>query len=58
MALETRPWTRADLDRLPEDGNKYEVIDGALFVTPAPSAIHQRIVAWLSEALTPFGISI
>ena len=54
MALDTRAWTRADLDRLPDDGNRYEVLDGELFVTPAPPAIHQQIVAWLSARLTPF----
>ena len=54
MALDTRAWTRADLDRLPDDGNRYEVLDGELLVTPAPSAVHQQIVAWLSERITPF----
>ena len=57
MALETRPWTRADLDRLPDDGNRYEVVDGRLFVTPAPSAVHQQIVAWLSARITPFVVA-
>lgn len=54
MATRSRAWTRADLDRLPDDGNTYEVLDGELLVTPAPSAGHQQIVAWLSERLTPF----
>ena len=54
MALETRPWTRADLDRLPDDGNTYEVLDGELLVTPPPSAQHQDVVAWLAEQLFPF----
>ena len=34
MATKTRRWTRADLARLPDDGNRYEVLDGELFVTP------------------------
>jgi Uma2 family endonuclease len=54
MALEARPWTRADLDRLPNDGNRYEVLDGELLVTPPPSAEHQEIVDWLAEKLFPF----
>ena len=54
MALETRPWTRADLVRLPDDGNRYEVLDGELLVTPPPSAEHQEIVDWLAEKLFPF----
>lgn len=41
MATETRPWTRADLTRLPDDGNRYEVLDGALLVTPQASFSHQ-----------------
>lgn len=32
-----RQWTFADLEDLPEDGNRYEIIDGELFVTPACS---------------------
>ncbi len=54
MALHTRPWTRADLDRLPDDGNRYEVIDGALLVTPPPSDVHEEIVAWLNARLVPY----
>lgn len=54
MALETRPWTRADLDRLPDDDNRYEVLDGELFVTPAPSDGHQDVVYRLNEVLAPF----
>src|ERR1041384_2200889 len=54
MAISIPRYTVDDLDRLPDDGNRYELLDGELLVTPAPSAGHQRIVAWLSEKLTPF----
>ena len=37
-----RRWTVADRDDLADDGRRYEVIDGELFVTPAPSLEHQR----------------
>ncbi len=37
-------WTRADLRAIPDDGNRYEIIDGELFVTPSPSPVHQRLV--------------
>jgi hypothetical protein len=38
MPAQQTEWT-ADLARaLPDDGKRYEVLDGALFVTPAPSA--------------------
>lgn len=29
-------WTTADLELLPDNGNRYEIIDGELFVTRAP----------------------
>jgi Uma2 family endonuclease len=37
-----RVWTFADLDDLPRDGVRYEIIDGELLVTPMPSFRHQR----------------
>lgn len=37
------PWTFADLERLPDDGNRYEVVDGTLVVSPTPSAWHQEV---------------
>ena len=43
----SRPLTRADLDTMPDDGHRYELIDGALIVTPAPSPAHQRAVGEL-----------
>jgi len=35
-------WTSADLELLPEDGKRYEIIDGELFVTRAPHWQHQN----------------
>jgi Uma2 family endonuclease len=37
--------TVADLDLMPDDGNRYEIIEGELFVSRAPSLTHQIIVA-------------
>lgn len=54
MALETHGWTRADIDRMPEDGNRYEVVDGALFVTPPPSIGHERLHQAIARALVPY----
>jgi len=48
MATKTRPWTRADLERLPDDGNRYEVLDGELFVTPQARFDHQDIATQLA----------
>lgn len=36
---------------MPEDGKRYEAIDGAMYVTPAPSRRHQRISLNLARAL-------
>ena len=34
-------WTSADLELLPENGNRYEIIDGELYMTRAPHWKHQ-----------------
>ena len=39
---------------LPADGKQYEVIDGELFMTPAPRPRHQKIVLRLAEELSRF----
>ena len=44
-------WTAADWERLPDDGNRYEIIDGVLYVSTAPSAFHQWIVQEMYVAL-------
>jgi Uma2 family endonuclease len=50
----TTPWTYAEYARLPDDGNRYEVIDGEVCVTPAPSPRHQRIAAKLFRRLDDY----
>ncbi len=37
------PWTVADLEQLPDDGHRYEIIDGVLLVNAAPVPRHQRV---------------
>jgi Uma2 family endonuclease len=37
-------WTYEDYAAIPEDGKRYEVVDGVLFMTPAPDIAHQEIV--------------
>ncbi|MDH5235567.1 MAG: Uma2 family endonuclease, partial [Gemmatimonadota bacterium] len=37
-------WTAAMVRELPDDGNRYECIDGELLVTPAPRWRHQDVV--------------
>jgi Uma2 family endonuclease len=47
------------LDDLPDDGTRYELLDGMLLVTPAPSNAHQvvatRLATMLTNALHPSG---
>jgi Uma2 family endonuclease len=38
-------WTYAEYARLPDDGNRYEVLDGEVLVTPSPGTRHQRMAA-------------
>ncbi|HWD83105.1 MAG TPA: Uma2 family endonuclease, partial [Kribbella sp.] len=45
------PLTRADLERLPDDGRRHELIDGVLLVTPAPVIRHQIIASNLNDVL-------
>jgi hypothetical protein len=40
-------WTTADLELLPENSNRYEIIDGVLFVTRAPHLKHQDVAGRL-----------
>ena len=45
-------WTYEDFARLPEgDGNRYEIIAGELYVSPAPGLRHQKTVTKLTVAL-------
>jgi len=46
-----RPLTIDDLDLLPDDGNKYELDDGVLIVSPAPANMHQLVLHRLSVRL-------
>jgi len=49
-----RQWTAADLLDMPDDGQRYEVIDGELFVTPAPSLDHQAALGALYARLSEY----
>jgi Uma2 family endonuclease len=49
-----RAWTFEEFARLPDDGNRYEVIAGELYVTPAPGSLHQRVQYRLATMIENF----
>jgi Uma2 family endonuclease len=49
-----RGWTYEEFARLPDDGNRYEVIAGELFVTPAPGRTNQIVSARFGTLLRVF----
>lgn len=50
----TRIWTREEVLALPDDGQKYELVDGELLVTPAARGRHQRAVQKLYNLVEPY----
>nr|HET6903669.1 Uma2 family endonuclease [Ktedonobacteraceae bacterium] len=44
-------WTYDDYAALPYDGNRYEIVNGVLLMTPAPTPEHQDIVGMIFHYL-------
>jgi len=42
-----RPWTIAELDSMPDDGQRYESFQGEVIASPAPGKVHQRLIGRL-----------
>lgn len=51
MPVTARRFTVDEVLAWPDDGNRYELVDGVLLVTPAPVPVHQIITARLVAAL-------
>jgi len=49
--IEPFRWTTRDLELLPDNGDRYEIIDGELFVTRAPHWKHQKAAGRINTAL-------
>jgi Uma2 family endonuclease len=47
-----RPFTVAELDRMPDDGRRYELLDGVLIVSPRPTTVHQAVAGRLYGILS------
>jgi Uma2 family endonuclease len=54
MPLPKDRFTVDALETMPDDGRRYELIDGVLFVTPAPSRLHQRAQIAFVFRLLPY----
>jgi Uma2 family endonuclease len=54
MPQAARDWTVQRVLALPDDGKRYEVVDGELLVTPSPTFHHQDAVLALAWRLKPF----
>ncbi|HET6964273.1 MAG TPA: hypothetical protein VFH58_05835, partial [Acidimicrobiales bacterium] len=51
MTHPARPFTYDDLEGMPDDGYRREIIGGSLIVTPAPGGRHQRVTGKLYALL-------
>jgi hypothetical protein len=45
MAISVPLYTVDDLEHFPDDGNRYELLDGVLLVTPQAAAPHQIVAS-------------
>jgi Uma2 family endonuclease len=54
MPLTVPRYTLEDLESFPDDGNRYELLDGYLLVTPAPELPHQRVTSRLFGLLSGY----
>ena len=54
MSDRVASWTLDELHRLPDDGNRYELVRGALFVTPPPSWEHECLASIIAARLQPY----
>ena len=52
-ALTVRRYTVADLEQFPDDGNRYELLNGMLIVTPSPRLRYQAIASQIGAYFVP-----
>ncbi len=49
-------WTSKDLESLPDDGKRYEIVDGELYVSKQPNWYHQHICLRLGGLLDAWSV--
>jgi Uma2 family endonuclease len=54
MPASVNRWTRDQVLALPDDGKRYELVDGELLVSPSPRPLHQIALAELLRLLDPY----
>jgi Uma2 family endonuclease len=47
-------WTYKDYAALPDDGRRYEIVDGVLFMAPSPGRSHQKAAGKLYKLLSSY----
>ena len=55
---QTRSWTYEDLFDLPDDGRRYEIIEGVLYEMPSPNMEHGELIMNLIELAADFAVEV
>jgi len=54
MPQAAKRWTAEEVRNIPDDGNRYEVVDGELLVSPSPRGRHQQAVLQIALRLSEY----
>jgi Uma2 family endonuclease len=54
MPIAVPRYTIEDLETFPDDGNRYELLDGVLLVSPAPLPAHELVVQRIRDELIAY----
>ncbi len=57
-SLSHSEWTLDMVHALPDDGNRYELVDGELLVSPSPSLLHQRVLFELYDVVKAYVLGL
>lgn len=54
--MSTHHWTSQDLETLPDDGKRYEIIEGELYITEIPHLNHQAVCGSIAFLLEQYNV--